>query len=172
MSCENLKPLMTAWIDGSCDSQLEVQLREHTQHCSACAAFYQEQQRLTRLFQSPDLELEPPAWIWTRISSQLQTTPQSSSTGFWNDLVALFRIPSLRYAALAVVCFVVLSAGLLRVGESDPSGDVMLAQLQTYQIETHGNPFESVPAASDADNPFFTFDSVGDNPFGGNRSLR
>ncbi len=172
MSCENLKPLMTAWIDGSCDSQLELQLREHTQHCSSCAAFYQEQQRLTRLLQSPDLELEPPAWVWTQISSQLQTTPEPSSTGFWNDLFALFRIPSLRYAAVAVLCFIVVSAGLLRVGNSDRSDDLMLAELQTYQIETHGNPFEPVAAASNAENPFFTFHSVGENPFGGNRSPR
>jgi predicted anti-sigma-YlaC factor YlaD len=171
MSCENLKPLMTAWIDGSCDSQLEVQLREHTQQCPSCAAFYREQQRLTRLLQSPELELEPPAWVWTRISAQLQTTPQPGSTGFWNELIALFHIPSLRYAALAVICFVVVSAGLLRVGVTDRSDDLMLAQLRTYQTETHGNPFEAIPAATSAANPFFTFESIGENPFGGNRSL-
>ncbi len=163
---------MTAWIDGSCDSQLEMQLREHTQQCLSCAAFYQEQLRLTRLLQNPDLELEPPAWVWARISSQLENAPQHGSAGFWTDLVALFRVPSLRYAALAVISFIVISAGLLRVGESDRSEQLMLAQLQAYQIETHGNPFEVAPIDSKVENPFFTFDPVRYNPFGGNRSLR
>jgi len=172
MSCENLKPLMTAWIDGSCDSQLETQLREHTQACASCAAFYQEQLRLTRLLQSPDLEIDPPAWVWTRISSQLENTPHHSSAGFWSDLVALFRMPSLRYAALAVFSFILISAGLLRVGESNRSEELMLTRLQSYEIKTHGNPFEASPLGGKVENPFFAFDSDRDNPFGGNRSPR
>lgn len=167
MSCENLKPLMTAWIDGRCDAQLEAQLKEHLQQCASCAAFYQEQQHLTRLLQSPDLEVEPPAWVWTRISAQLESAPQLGSSGFWNDLVAVFRVPSLRYAAVAILCFLMISAGLLRVGRPDMSDDLMLAQLEAYKIETAGNPFELAPLVDKTENPFFSFDSLGNNPFGG-----
>jgi len=157
-----------AALDG-CLPEKETQgLLQHLSVCPNCAAFKAQQSRLDRLFRgAAAAPVEPPERLWQNIASRIEAQNTRRESFFPKGLLDLLRIPQWGYALGAAL--ILLFTGLVSVETRsiDPAQAEILAHLDAFDLDTGGNPFDTV---GDQRNPFFSMEAAeSGNPFAGIR---
>jgi predicted anti-sigma-YlaC factor YlaD len=137
MECEGVKVQVSTLLDASLDVEQVKAMEQHLESCPSCARFYQEELEVAHwLTDAGDFQLDPPPEIWQRIDSQISAKP--SRFGF-----LLFPRFDFRYAAAGLVIFALVSLTLLTLSTSPQENELLLAELESYELEVEGNPFLS-----------------------------
>jgi hypothetical protein len=162
MSCPNRGEDIVAWLDRSLPADLIPALLLHLEGCPDCARFQSEQAELSRFLESAaEPELEPPARLWYRIESELDSRRRAAfPLRSWVDL---FRIPRFGYGFGAAAILLLTAIVAIHTRVNGPAADEILARLDDFNIQSSGNPFL---APMEARNPFFIYERhEPDNPF-------
>ncbi len=164
MECEGVKTQVSALLDASLDVEQVKVMEQHLESCTSCARFYQEELEVAHwLTEAGDFQLDPPPGIWQRIDSQISAKP--SRFGF-----LLFPRFDFRYAAAGLVILSLVSLTLLTLPTSPQENELLLAELESFELEVEGNPFLSQMRRVD---PFFELtDPAKENPFDKWRSIQ
>ena len=164
MECEGIKVQVSALLDASLDVEQVKAMEQHLESCPSCARFYQEELEVAEwLTEAGDFQLDPPPEIWHRIDSQISAQPSK------------FQFPSLwprfefRYAVAGLVILGLVSLGLLTLSTVPQGNELLLAELESYELKVEGNPFLSQMRLTD---PFFEVNSPDGNPFDKWRSIQ
>ena len=164
MECDGVKVQVSALLDASLDVEQVKAMEQHLESCSSCARFYQEELEVAHwLTEAGDFQLDPPPEIWQRINSQISAKPGK------------FRLPFLwprfdfRYAAAGLAILALVSVALITLSTSPQENELLLAELESYELEVEGNPFLSrmsltapsleLPGQAE-DNPFDRWRSI------------
>ena len=163
MECEGVKTQVSALLDASLDVEQVKAMEQHLESCPSCAKFYEDQLELTEWLQEAgDFQLDPPPEIWQRIDTQISAKP--SKFGF-----LLFPRFDFRYAVGGWVILALVSLTLLTLSTSPQEDELLLAELESYELEVEGNPFLSQMRLT---YPFFEVNGQDGNPFEKWRSLQ
>jgi anti-sigma factor RsiW len=164
MNCDGVKVQVSALLDASLDVEQVKAMEQHLESCPSCARFYQEELELADwLTEAGDFQLDPPPEIWQRINSQISAQP------------CTFQLPSLwprfefRYAVAGLVILALVSLTLLTLSTAPQGNELLLAELESYELEVEGNPFLSQMRLTD---PFFEANGPEGNPFDKWRSIQ
>ncbi len=168
MNCEGWRIEISACLDGSSDPKTVARLREHLDTCPSCRSFYQEQSQLNALLGSPELELDPPQYLWYRIESRMgrrQEVP-GRLVAFLAGLRPIWSVPRLRYAVLTSLILLVGSLSVLEIQNNRAADQALLARIDAYELKVQGNPFLSdLEEPAPSDNPFISLGASTSNPF-------
>lgn len=165
MNCQQRRIDISALVDESLEPARIPQVREHLASCEACQEFYEDLLRINQVLESEVTEVDPPVTLWARIEQRLVSpAPPQPVPSFLEAWLRPFRLPAWKYAFAGLVLALILSVYWVQVprgpGEIDST---ILAELDAYRLEVHGNPFLPEPSR---ENPFFEFDgSAKVNPF-------
>ena len=163
MNCTERQLDISAYLDGSLDSDKHSAIEQHLAECPGCASFYSEFVELNEVFRAALPELELPASIWHNLEAQLAPTPSVVTDSKNWDFRSLFRMPQLGYAGALFVLVLMVGFFLLDNPGTGSDEQRYLAELESFGIEVEGNPFLSEIRA---ENPFLKlgpFDA--ENPF-------
>jgi anti-sigma factor RsiW len=158
MRCDQVRDLMSEFLDGELPAGLAQSVEEHLAQCASCAAELSAWQRANRLVAEHMPSLEPPAALWVGISNRIIVERPPTL------LEKLARQWKLAFAAgVAVVAILTL---LLVYFPSPAAGgiskEMLQAQMEQY-LKDRGNPHQAI-------NPFLESDTVAspeitENPF-------
>ena len=163
MECDGVKTQVSALLDADLDVEQVKKMEQHLEICPSCARFYQEEEVAHWLTDTGDFQLDPPPEIWQRIDSQISTKP--NKFGF-----LLFPRFDFRYAAAGLVILALASLTLLTLSTTPQENELLLVELESYELEVEGNPFLSQMRLKD---PFFELTGhAGENPFDKWRSIQ
>jgi predicted anti-sigma-YlaC factor YlaD len=164
MECEGIKVQVSTLLDTSLDVEQVKEMEQHLESCPSCARFYQEELEVAHwLTEAGDFQLNPPPEIWHRIDSQISANPS------WSDFL-VFPSFDFRYALAGVVALALVSLTLLTLSTSSQDNELLLAELESYELEVEGNPFLSQMRLTD---PFFEMTGQAEeNPFDKWRSIQ
>jgi anti-sigma factor RsiW len=126
LTCEELEPLLHAFMDGELDLVRSLEVERHLQGCPACVRAVQEHQALQTALRDPALYHRAPAGLEDRVRACLRAglAPHAVAEPRPVHVAPLWR-PLALAASVALVA--VLVWGVLR-GGSRPSADQLLAQ--------------------------------------------
>lgn len=168
MNCEGWRIEIAAFLDGSSDPSTISGIRRHLDTCSSCLEFYREQSELNAVLGSPDLQVEPPEYLWYRIESRMAKPVKVSTFQTVLDrLFGFWQVPRLRYALVSsLLLLMVCSWSLVQIKHRRNADQVLLARIDAYQMNVgQGNPFLPDIKKAPADNPFLSFGNATSNPF-------
>ena len=164
MKCDGVKVQVSALLDASLDVEQVKAMEQHLESCPSCARLYQEELELADwLTEAGDFQLDPPPEIWQKIDFLISAQPST------------FQLPSLwppfafRYAVAGLVTLSLVSLTLLTLSTAPQGKDLLLAELESYELEVEGNPFLSQMRLTD---PFFEPNGPEGNPFDKWRSIQ
>ncbi|MBN2430385.1 MAG: zf-HC2 domain-containing protein [Acidobacteria bacterium] len=157
MHCDQVRALMSEFLDGELPTAMHRSVEEHIRQCPACTAELQAWQRTNHLVMVHLPTLEPSSALWLGISRRIaRERPLSLGERLWRQW---------RFALAAGVAAVVVLALLGVFFWSSPTAGnpeaMIRAQMEQY-LKDRGhphrpdNPFsEDEPAVSEAyENPF------------------
>jgi len=157
MHCDQVRALMSEFLDGELPTAVQQSVNDHIRQCPACATEWQAWQRTHRLVTVNLPVLEPSASLWMDISHRI-VHPRPPS------LVERLRLQWAYALAAGAAAVVVLALLAVFVWFSPPAGipdDMIRAQMEQYlrdrgQASRPNNPFsENETAVSEAsENPF------------------
>jgi len=131
-------------------------LRAHVDGCTECRGEVEELRQLSDLFRAPELEIEVPAYQWTRIAARLESerrTPLARLASWLWPVVSQNRL-AYSVAMLAVFAVVISAGGLYYRAYSEHQQ--ILSALRASGSETRRveNPFEAYLRTESGQNPF------------------
>lgn len=165
MKCDEIKLEISALLDGSLAASDAERVQSHCRRCPGCRDFLEEQRQLISFLRTNDVQLEPSSHLWYQIRERIETQPgvaktSDSSNSWW----ALLRIPRWAYASVAAAALLLLSFLLIDFHENQ-NQERYLAELESYTLQVADNPFLS--EVRSIENPFFSVTAPQDpeNPF-------
>ncbi|MEE2821813.1 MAG: hypothetical protein VYA53_02410 [Acidobacteriota bacterium] len=165
MNCEEVRIQVPTLLDdiASLNSDQINLVERHLNVCSLCSKAYQEELEIARWFaEASNFQLEPPVTIWEGIHSQIAVKSTSVKSKFQFPFPLLPRF-NVRYALASVTIISLIALGVLTLSTPPHHNAQMLAELQSYELETEGNPFLAQMRLTD---PFLDIaDHVQENPF-------
>jgi anti-sigma factor RsiW len=145
---------LNPYLDADISDKRYEEIREHLAICPECRGELAALQSLDRIFRSPELEIEVPAWQWSRIQAGLQAPRPSGS---WLDRIGALSQPR-KFAwgiAFSLLIFgsVTVSVWQYRraVAREDLTQVTRYAQTEQVRLRAAGNPFR---VAAVSGNPF------------------
>jgi len=119
MTCDSLKELLGAYVDGELDASSELQMRIHLADCPACSVAAQQLKQRQSMIRSGGLAYEAPAMLEQRIRNSLR--PRKRIYADWRS-----------WAALAATLFLVSSLSIRIVQRSTET-----TQLANEAVSNH-----------------------------------
>jgi anti-sigma factor RsiW len=77
MTCEDVKTLLSAYVDGELDLVRSIEIEKHLETCQACARIAQNQKTLGAALRADSLYYRPPRQLQDRIQAALRSQPRS-----------------------------------------------------------------------------------------------
>jgi anti-sigma factor RsiW len=117
VTCDEIRGLLSPYLDGELDLVRSVELDRHLEECPTCAAALEQMQSLSRTLRASGLYHPMPAPLRRRILSSLPQAGRPLRWRFWRPVLV---------GTAAAVLMAVAGWGVLR-GLSVPSADQRLA---------------------------------------------
>ena len=104
MNCQEMNPLLHAYVDGELDLMRSLEVERHLKSCASCAAAKRSLQSLHSTLRHNDLSYSAPASLRRRILSEVgksssEARPRSSTPWIWQWLA----IGAIGFAALTLM---------------------------------------------------------------------
>jgi anti-sigma factor RsiW len=145
---------LTPYLDGDVADPRHAEISRHLESCRACAEEAKIWQKLEDAFRDPAIEIEVPAFQWTRIRARLEQAP---ALGWRGQLSRMLGKRRLLWSASAGLLLVTIAVAGLQYRAALERGQLTAlagySQAEYKRIQAAENPFR-IAAASDAVNPF------------------
>jgi anti-sigma factor RsiW len=144
MNCEDMRMYLSAYLDDELDVAESLRLEKHVKECPGCREVQEAQLALRSALRDPEMYFRPDADFAKRMTSalmlQVKQEAQQETAGSERPCFDWFRLSSLRWASVAAVLLVIVTAGtLLILGKLRSSheqliaSDVLTAHIRSLQ---------------------------------------
>jgi anti-sigma factor RsiW len=134
MSCDAIRPLLHAHLDGELDLVRELEVERHLADCPACAGACQNLRALQGALRSLLPPIETPPGLWPRIQAGLRqaATPPAPARPLWRRA----GTPIAAAAVLAIAAWLLFHDGPL-FPWGDRTAEEAVASHQRYEMSRH-----------------------------------